>query len=621
MIRPGTLEQGDDSVSSDSVDSTETGPVSNLESPEKRLDVRLWPAVVILVAEGCALFIPGLVVPGHSIVFMAVFFGPTLGTLAFLIWWLSASRAPWKVRGIVFAGFLAMCIATGFAMDKSMAMPLVIYAIPLATAAWAIVLHFSRGLVWFARTMYVLLGILAVLSMIQPFRLEGADGSLRLNLVMRWQPRQEDTALEALREYQESSSQAAIPDVDAIPEPSASDWAEFRGPERSGKVFGVQIETDWSTKPLVELWRRPVGPGWASFTVVGARAYTQEQRGDDEAVVCYDTATGQEIWAHTDRTKFDEAMGGVGPRATPTVVGDKVYALGANGTLNCLQMASGDLIWSADIVADTGAKLPMWGFASSPLVVGDLVVVYAGAPDAGLIAYDRELGEKAWACPAGSHSYSSPHLARLDGVDLILMMSNAGLAAADVASGSLVWDYDWSSEDQARIVQPAVLPDGDILVATGYGIGTHRIAPRQEAGNWQVETAWETRNLKPYFNDFVLHKGHVYGFDDKIMACVDPATGDRVWKGGRYGYGQLVLLADQDVLLVLSERGDVALVEAKLDGHQELARFHAMDGKAWSHPVVAHGKLFVRNSAEAVCYQLSLVASDDNPVADPLPEE
>ncbi len=506
-------------------------------------------------------------------------------------------------------GFLSLCIVTGLAMDQSMGYPLFMYGIPFASAAWVGALAVTRSVSWPARTTIVLLGILAVLSVTQLFRQEGTDGSLRSKLVLRWQPRQEDAALEALRQHRQSLPTDEPPDTVADSVPSGSDWAEFRGPHRNGKVMGVQIETDWSMRPPIQRWRRPVGPGWSSFAVVANRAYTQEQRGDQEAVVCYDLASGREIWAHLDPAKFSEPMGGVGPRATPNVVDDKLYALGAEGNLKCLEPATGQLLWSSRITSDTGAKLPEWGFASSPLVVGDLVVVYAGAPDAGMIAYDRLSGQKVWTCPAGSHSYSSAQQTTLEKNDhLILMMSNSGLTAAEIASGKPLWQYDWSSDDQARIVQPAVLPDGDLLIATGYGIGTRRIAPRKVAGKWEVQTVWESRNFKPYFNDFVCHGGYVYGFDDKILACIDPATADRAWKGGRYGYGQLLLLVDQDLLLVLSEKGDIALVDAKPEGYKQRARLHALDGKTWNHPVVAHGKLLVRNAEEAVCYELPLKA-------------
>ena len=591
--------------SNSATDNSSDSSVQDLAT--KRGDVRLWPAVVILIAQASVVVLPGILMPGSKLMFRGMFFGLLLGLLAFLTWWLAASRAPWKVRGILFLGFLLICVATVFSMDHSMGYVLFMYAVPCATAAWVAVLGFTRGWPWGARTILVLLSILVVVSSVQPFRQEGADGTLRPKLVLRSQPRQEDAVLEALREYEGVATGDAELVVEEGLEVTEADWAEFRGPRRDGRVFGVQIETDWSANPPVELWRRPVGPGWSSFAVVGARAYTQEQRGENEAVVCYDTASGREVWAHVDWTKFDEAMGGVGPRATPTVVEGRVYALGAAGILNCLDVATGELLWTSVLLADAAATIPQWGFASSPLVVGKLVVVYAGSPSAGMIAYDRVSGEVVWTCPAGTHGYSSPHLARIEETDLILMMSNAGLTAADVTSGSLLWQYDWSSENEARIVQPAVLEGGDILVATGYGYGTHRMSPKKTGDDWRVETVWESRNLKPYFNDFVEHKGLIYGFDDKIMTCVDPATGDRVWKGGRYGYGQLVLLADQDLLVVLSEKGDVALVEARPDGYRELAKFHALDGKTWNHPVVAYGKLFVRNAEEAVCYELGVI--------------
>ncbi len=596
-------------MSSDSIDSAENGsPAASQGALDKPVDVRLWPAVVILAAEASAVFLPGLIVPGSVLAFLGMIFGPMVATLAFLIWWMAASRATWRFRGVVLVGFIVICVGSGLLMDPTMGIPLFMYGVPTATAAWVIVLAWTRGVPWGRRSACILLSILVAVSWVQLFRMEGTDGALRPDLVVRWQPLKEDAVLEALREFEESAPRVAEAEESAVSASAEADWPEFRGRDRTGKVFGVKIETNWEENAPVELWRRPVGPGWSSFAVVGDRLYTQEQRGGDEAVVCYNTVTGGEVWAHLDSTKFSEDMGGAGPRATPTIVGDKLYALGANGRLNCLEAATGQAIWSRDIAADTGAELPQWGFSSSPLVVDDLVVVYAGAADAGMVAYGRELGEPMWECPAGSRSYSSPHFAKLEGTDLILMMSNGGLSAADPAGGSRIWHYDWSSEDQARIVQPAVLEDGDLLVATGYGIGTHRVSPSKTADVWQLDTVWESRNLKPYFNDFVYHEGLIYGFDDKIMTCIDPETGSRVWKGGRYGYGQLVLLADQDVLLVLSERGDVALVEAKPDGFKELAKFHALDGKTWNHPVVAQGKLFVRNAEEAVCYKLPLIA-------------
>ena len=388
--------------------------IPNQKSLPAPVDVRLWPAWVILVGEACAVVLPGLVAPGTRFMFFSLFLGVTLGTLAFLIWWLAASRAPWKVRGIVLVGFLTLCIATGVSMDRSMGYALFMYGIPFATAVWVGVLALTRSVSWFQRTTLVLLSVLAMLSLAQLFRQEGTDGSLRPILVLRWQPRQEDAALEALREHSRSAPPDAGRDFRRTPTFGFGLGQSFAVPIATARSSASRSKRTGRRDRPSSGWRRPVGPGWSSFAVIGDRVCTQEQRGDEEAVVCYDMASGAEIWAHLDPAKFNEPMGGVGPRATPTVVDDKLYALGAEGNVNCLEPATGQLLWSSSIASDTGAKLPEWGFASSPLVVGDLVVVYAGAPNAGMIAYNRLSGQKVWTCPAGSHSYSSAQHATLE---------------------------------------------------------------------------------------------------------------------------------------------------------------------------------------------------------------
>ena len=572
--------------------------------------LRLWPAVVILVIEACGIVLPGIFAPGSILWLLGKLLGPLLGTLAILIWWAAFSRTPGRIRGVVATCFLIVCVGVGALMDRSMGMPFVCYWLPLATVVWVALLAWTGKWAWRRRATLVIAGYSAILASLLLFRLHGTDGSLQADLALRWQPLPEDAALDALREYEQSTPDGAAPIYAASRESSGHDWPEFRGLRRDGTVSGFQIDTNWIANAPVEIWRRPVGPGWSSFAVVGALVFTQEQRGDDETVVCYDGASGDQVWAHVNQTKFHEAMGGVGPRATPTVAGEEVYSLGATGRFNCLEKATGEVVWSTNIAEDTGAKTPTWGFSSSPLVCGDLVIVYAGAADAGMVAYDCRSGKTVWTCKAGTHSYSSPHLAQFGDTELVLMMSNAGLTAVEPIGGSHLWEYAWPIEEEARIVQPTILPGGEILVGSGHGKGTHCVAPVKDGDRWRVDVVWKSRFLKPYFNDLVYHNGRIYGFDDKIMTCLDPASGDRVWKGGRYGHGQLVLLADQDALLVLSERGDVALVEAKPEGYKELAKFHALDGKTWNHPVVVDGKLFVRNAEEAVCYRLPVVGAN-----------
>ena len=212
----------------------------------------------------------------------------------------------------------------------------------------------------------------------------------------------------------------------AIPELSAGDWPGFRGPNRDGKLTGTTINADWSAHPPKLLWRHVVGPGWSSFCVVGNNAYTQEQRGEMEVVACYDLNTGAEIWAHQDQTRFEEAIAGPGPRATPTFADGKLYAFGARGRLNCLNPATGDVIWTRYVLAESGAPLPIWGFSASPLVTGGLVTVITGGKGKSVMAYAADTGKPAWAAGDG-WSYASTQLSKIDGVPQLLSVTADGL--------------------------------------------------------------------------------------------------------------------------------------------------------------------------------------------------
>jgi outer membrane protein assembly factor BamB len=364
----------------------------------------------------------------------------------------------------------------------------------------------------------------------------------------------------------------------------------------------VRIETDWSKSPPVALWRRPIGPGWSSFAVRGDVLYTQEQRGDDEIVACYKVSTGEPVWRHRDAIRFWESNGGAGPRATPTVSNGRVYASGATGRLNALDAGSGAVVWSRDVASDTQTKVPIWGFAGSPLVVdGDVIVAAAGT----LAAYDLATGNPRWVGPHHGGSYSSPHLATIGGVAQILLLSPPGAISVAPADGAVLWEHSW---DGGAIVQPNLTAEGDVLInaiASTGGLGIRRLAVAHGPGGWTVEERWTSNGLKPYFNDFVVHKGHAFGFDGSILSCIDLADGKRKWKGGRYGNGQLVLLPDQDVLLVLSEDGELALVGATTDQFTELARFPAIEGKTWNHPVLVDDILLVRNGEAMAAFRLS----------------
>jgi outer membrane protein assembly factor BamB len=397
----------------------------------------------------------------------------------------------------------------------------------------------------------------------------------------------------------------AIAPAPTAPAPPILEWPGFRGADRDGVVRGVRIETDWAGLPPRNLWRRPIGPGWSSFAVRGDLFYTQEQRGDEEIVACYKLATGEPVWRHRDAVRFWESNGGAGPRATPTLADGRVYAMGATGILNALDAASGAGAWSRNVANDTATKIPTWGFSGSPLVVDDAVIVAASGR---LAAYDVATGARRWLGPVHGGSYSSPHRLTIDGADQIVMLSDAGATGVSPADGAVLWEHAWPGG--AAITQPARVGDGDILFSmvgqAGAGVGTRRIAVARGPGGWTTEERWTSTGLKPYFNDLVVHKGHAFGFDGSILACIDLQDGKRTWKGGRYGNGQLVLLADQGLLLVLSEDGELALVGATPDQFKELARFPALEGKTWNHPVLVGDVLLVRNGQEMAAFRLAL---------------
>lgn len=561
--------------------------------------LRLWPGVLLAVLIVLGRFVLPIVVPG------ALFYGVlggVLGGLAIVLWWAFWSRAPRTERWGAVVFLIVAMVATSRVIHVSIAtgmmgMMFPIYAIPAVTLAFVVGVVGSRGLTAGPRLAVMAASILLACSVWTLVRTGGMTGDADSDFAWRWSETPEDRLL-----AQTAREQGAVAPAPGAAETGA-DWPGFRGPDRDGVVRGVRIATDWSASPPAELWRRPVGPGWSSFAVRGDRVYTQEQRGEDELVTCYDLTTGNPVWTHRDAARFWESNAGAGPRGTPTLSDGRVYTFGATGILNVLDAVDGAVVWSRNPASDTKAEVPAWGFASSPLVVGEVVVVAIAGSLAG---YDRATGEPRWLGPKGGGGYSSPHRVTFDGVTQVVMMSAPGVVGVAPANGQVLWQH--ALDPGTRIVQPAVTVNGDLLVSDGDGNDMHRIAVAHVAGNWTVEERWTSDGLKPYFNDLVVHEGHAYGFDGSTLACIDVEDGKRKWEGGRYGSGQLVLLADQDVLLVVSEQGGLALVAAVPGGFTELARFPAIEGKTWNHPVLVGNVLLVRNAQDMAAFRLSLAA-------------
>jgi outer membrane protein assembly factor BamB len=392
--------------------------------------------------------------------------------------------------------------------------------------------------------------------------------------------------------------------VEPVSKASASDWPAFRGLDRLGHYREMPILTSWPPRGLDRVWKQPVGGGYASFAIAGGRAYTIEQRRDQEVAAAYDIKTGRELWTNAWRGFFQESMGGDGPRTTPTYDEGRIYVLGAEGEFRCLDAASGKVLWQKNILKENGAENLQWGMSASPLIVEDKVIVLPGGRGGkSVVAYDKLTGKTIWSSLSDRQSYTSPMIVTLAGQRQLLVVSAERAMGLTVEKGELLWDYPWVTEYEINSSQPIVTAPNRFFISAGYGHGAALVEVSKNGDKFAARTVWKNISMKNKFTSSVLHEGHVYGLDEAILACVEVETGKLKWKGGRYGFGQ-VLLADGHVI-VLSETGELALVRAAPDKHTELARFSAIEGKTWNHPAIDDGLLLVRNAEEMAAFRIA----------------
>ena len=381
-------------------------------------------------------------------------------------------------------------------------------------------------------------------------------------------------------------------------------WTDFRGPARDGRYDGIQVLTEWPSAGPPLMWRQPIGGGYASFVIAQGRAFTIEQRRDQEVVTAYELKTGEELWSHGWKAEFRESMGGNGPRATPTWNDGRVYSLGALGDFVCLEAATGKLVWSLNILEENQAFNLPWGMSASPLIVEEMVIVLPGGlSGSSVAAYDKLTGEPIWKSLDDQQAYTSPMLVSLAGRRQLLAVSAERVIGLLPTDGSLLWDYTWVTEYGVNSAQPIVLGDSRFFISAGYGHGAAVVEVTQNNHKFSTRPVWKTLSMKNKFTSSVLYEGHIYGLDEGILACVDAEVGKRKWKGGRYGHGQTIL-ADGH-LIVLTEKGDLVLLKATAEEHRELARFSAIRGKTWNHPAIGEDYLLVRNATQMACFDIS----------------
>lgn len=384
---------------------------------------------------------------------------------------------------------------------------------------------------------------------------------------------------------------------------AAAYWTDFRGPNRDGEYREGPVRVDWPASGLTPIWKQPAGAGYASFVIARHRAFTIEQRGPNEVVAAYDVASGRELWTNAWPAEFRESMGGDGPRATPTWFDGRLFALGATGELRALDEGSGKVIWRTNILSDSGAGNLPWGMAAAPLVVGDAIVVLPGGPaNQSVAAYDRATGKRLWSTMGDTQAYSSPMLVTLLGVPQIVFFSASRLVGLSADGSKELWEYPWPVMNGINATQPIVVGDNRLFLSSGYGAGAAVIELSKASDRLTVREVWRNTRMKNRFASSVLHEGVIYGLDESILAAIDANTGELKWKGGRYGYGQLLLVNGR--LIVLTEDGDLALVRATPEKHDELSRFHVLDGKTWNVPAISGGYLLVRNLAEMAAFDL-----------------
>ncbi len=406
------------------------------------------------------------------------------------------------------------------------------------------------------------------------------------------------------------SASATDPNQQASPAPASAEvasqssnyWTNFRGPNRDGKYDEMPVLTNWPAQGLPLLWKEPIGVGYASVSVAEGRAYTIEQRRRQEVVAAYDVNTGKELWVQSWNAEYRDETGD-GPRTTPTYDDGWLYALGATGELRCINAKTGAVRWGKNILADNGAENLPWAMAASPLIVDDKVIVLPGGQNGkSVVAYNKVTGAPVWKVQNDRQAYVSPMLVTLGGRRQILVVSASRVFGLAPEDGALLWSQSWDTDMGINVSQPIVVANNRFFISSGYGKGASLIEVTGSGNSFQARSLWSNIAMKNKFNSSVLHDGHVYGLDEGILTCIDVNTGTRKWKGGRYGYGQVILASGH--LIVLSDSGELALVKASPDAYTDVAKFTALEGKTWNNPAIAGGKLFVRNAKEIAVYKI-----------------
>ncbi len=380
----------------------------------------------------------------------------------------------------------------------------------------------------------------------------------------------------------------------------AADWPQYRGPEGLGVAVDEGLLRSWGEGQPKVVWRQPIGTGYSSISVVGERLWTMAatttDAGEEEAVLCLDKATGETLWRVVVDQPSPPTLADSGPRSTPTIDGDVLYAITSRSRLLAMAAADGRILWSKELQA--WGRVPRFGYSTSPLVDGDSVIVEVGRPrqEPGAVAFDKRSGEVRWSALKGGSGYSTPLAVEIDGVRQYVFFRRVGVQALSTA-GERLWRHD--TRPVGGVAMPLFLPPDRIFVAAADDqFGGLMLRVGRTDGVFHSEELWQADWMRNHFNSSVQVDGYLYGFDNATLRCLDGATGERRW--AKRGFGKGSLVAAGDLLYVLSDSGTLALVRASPEAYDELGRTQATEGRAWTEPSLADGRLYVRDGDELV---------------------
>lgn len=532
----------------------------------------------------------------------------------------SSMRRPW-FPGVWIASLAVICVVVSYRVED-LGVAYVVYKAAFAIGLFGLAVWTVRSSGWPARVRWPLAVIPLLLlvgfyARLLPVEAE-MDGDAGI-VGWRWRWEEPDVKLN-LPQAGRGAPTPVIPESEPTTAANSNDYPGFLGGNPWPEVDHVQLAEDWSTDPPQELWRRSIGAGWSGFAVAGRVAVTQEQRGPNELVVAYDVATGEPLWYHSDPVRWDPdgggALGGIGPRATPAIDQGRVYTHGATGTLNCLDLETGEAVWSIDTLAEHGANNVVWGKAGSPVILDDLVLVSVGGKaNQSLVAYEQQTGDVAWSAGVRQSSYATPAVMMLAGKRQIVCVNENSVTAHDAEGGQVLWEHPWPNDSGSNAAASQPLPAGEdrVWLSMGYGVGAQLIYVSQDQGKWKAKLLWKRPVLKTKLTNVVLRDGYAYGISDgRFFQCVEIETGKSVWRerrSPRFGHGQILLV--QDHILVLCESGEVVLIRATPEGYEERGAFAAIEGVTWNNPALSGDRLLVRNAEEAACFVLPVVPEDN----------